>query len=287
MKIKLFLVSLFTVFCSSSSQTCQRNCGNQLIKYPFGTSQGCGDHRFQKYVTCNSENQLIFTTHTGCYPITYIDYTNQLIYISDPSMSTCSCSQPSKGFSLDWNAPFTFHDDNAFALLDCTINGGNNSLSSLCDPNGAAICSLLYSCQAISRIDMAISTCCLYAPVDLGPSFEMDLGKLQCGSYSGIYGYTLDAPESWKYGIVLKYKFNFNNEYPILCSDCERSNGICGYFGSGSGSSSSFICYCPGGLNSSTDCLFRATWSHGLRKLPWQPVIWLIYWMVSFHLLLR
>lgn len=109
-----------------SSQTCQKTCNTNkqqqpTLKYPFGSSPGCGDARFQKYITCNNK-QLTLTTHTGTYPITSIDYINQVIQISDPTMSTCSCSQPSKGFGLDWNAPFSFHGDNVFALLDCSTD---------------------------------------------------------------------------------------------------------------------------------------------------------------------
>ncbi|GMP94192.1 hypothetical protein CsSME_00043732 [Camellia sinensis var. sinensis] len=115
----LFFISLTLFPYLILSQTCQRTYGKQPIKYPFGTGPGCGDPRFQTHITC-SQDQLTFSTHTGCYPVTSIDYTNQVLYITDPSMSTCSCSQPSKGFGLDWDAPFSFHDDNTFALLDCS-----------------------------------------------------------------------------------------------------------------------------------------------------------------------
>ncbi|KAK9276017.1 hypothetical protein L1049_005548 [Liquidambar formosana] len=253
----LFFITLMFLPRPISCQSCQKTCGNQLIKYPFGTGPGCGDPRFQKYVTCNQE-KLTFTTHTGCYPITTIDYNNQVIYISDPTMSTCSCAQPSKGFGLDWDAPFTFHDDNVFALLDCSItsspvykpsglyNGGNGTTVPLCDKDGAPICSFLYSCQAISTLNPPISTCCIYTPVDLGPSFEMDLQKLQCTSYSAFYNFDghEDDPGSWKYGVALRYKFNVDNNYPSVCANCERSGGVCGY----TGAYNSFVCDCPSGL---------------------------------------
>ncbi|KAK8529501.1 hypothetical protein V6N13_102415 [Hibiscus sabdariffa] len=114
------LISLIFLPSLVSSQACQRACGNLLMKYPFGTGIGCGDPRFQQYVTCDQQT-LSLTTHTGSYPIINIDYSNQVIYISDPSMSTCGgCSQPSKGFGLDWDAPFSFTDDNVFTLLDCS-----------------------------------------------------------------------------------------------------------------------------------------------------------------------
>ncbi|MCD9640284.1 hypothetical protein HAX54_025486 [Datura stramonium] len=278
----LLLPSLIT------SQTCQKSCGNIPIKYPFGTGPGCGDPRFQPYVICNNQ-QLSFKTHTGCYPVTSIDYNYQVMYISDPSMSTCACTQPSKGFSLDANAPFSFHDDTVFALLDCETdsspiyksNGGVNSTFPMCDSQGAPVCSLLYSCQAISRLNLPISTCCVYTPVDLGPSFEMDLEKLHCSSYSALYGFSGQElnPQAWKYGVALKYKFNFNNDYPDMCANCEKSNGVCGY----GGPYSSFVCNCPSGFNTTNDCFLGSSWSNSYKNVPWQTGLLLIYalgWLV-------
>ncbi|CAN0925783.1 hypothetical protein LINGRAHAP2_LOCUS34955 [Linum grandiflorum] len=236
-----------------SSQACQSYCGTIPIKYPFGTGLGCGDPRFQKYVTCTA-GKLTFTSHTGCYPVTNIDYTSQVIYISDPSMSTCSCTQPSKGFGLDWDAPFSFHDDTVFTLLDCPANNGTN-IAPHCDITGSPICSFLYSCRAISMMNLPISTCCVYTPVDLGPSFTMDLQKLKCSSYAGFYSFNGQEsdPDEWKYGIALKYKFNVYDDYPTACANCERSRGVCGY---STGEFDSFVCNCPSGFNTTSDCIF-------------------------------
>ncbi|KAK3443078.1 hypothetical protein EUGRSUZ_B03398, partial [Eucalyptus grandis] len=125
---------------------------------------------------------------------------------------------------------------------------------------GTSICSFLYSCHAISMMNQQVSTCCVYAPVDLGPAYEMDLGKLKCGSYSGFYsfdGQEVD-PDQWKYGIALKYRFNVYNEYPSSCAECERSGGACGY----ARPLDTFVCNCPGsGLNTTSDCSFGASWS--------------------------
>ncbi|XP_051146071.1 wall-associated receptor kinase 3 [Andrographis paniculata] len=273
-----------------SSQTCQKTCGKIPIKYPFGTSSGCGDPRFQPYVACTPQDQLTFTTHTGCYTVTSIDYPNQVIYIYDPSMSTCSCKLPSRGFGLDWDAPFAFHDTTVFALLDCSTDSspiykggsGNNSTFPMCDSLGSSVCSLLYSCEAISRLNLPGSECCVYMPVDLGPSFEMDLQKLQCASYSALYGFNLGSnPATWTYGIAVKYKFNFENNYPELCSDCEKSNGVCGY---NYDSEKSFACNCPGGMNTSTDCPYEASWSHGGARLIFVPprTTWIVLGLCCF-----
>ncbi|XP_047959284.1 wall-associated receptor kinase 3 [Salvia hispanica] len=263
-----------------SSQTCQNTCGQVPIKYPFGTGAGCGEPRYTPYVTCTGE-QLTFTTHTGCYTITTIDYSNQVMYISDPTMSTCSCTQPSKGFGLDWDAPFSFHDSTVFALLGCSTtsspiysvseDGGSNGNTTfpMCDSEGGSVCSLLYSCEAIGRLSLPITTCCVYTPVDLGPSFEMDLQKLQCTSYSALYGFNGQEsnPAGWKYGIAIKYKFNYNNDYPTLCATCEKSGGVCGYKSS---PDKAFTCNCPDGLNRTMDCFYGGTWSHGSRSIPWK-----------------
>ncbi|CAI9092759.1 OLC1v1028085C1 [Oldenlandia corymbosa var. corymbosa] len=300
MNFDRFVVTFFVpIICLAPSvkpQTCQKNCGSVPVKYPFGTGPGCGDIRFQSYVTCNNQQQLTFSTHSGCYPITSIDYNKQIMFISDPSMSTCFCSQPSKGFSLDWNAPFSFHDDTVFALLDCSsssspiyksmVDANVSNHFPLCDAQGADVCKTLYSCQAISsRVNVVPgSSCCVYTPVDLGPSFEMDLEKLQCSSYSGLYGFNGQEfnPGAWSYGVAIKYKFSFDNDYPEMCAHCEKSNGICGY----SGPYNSYVCYCPNGVNTSSDCFFGSAWSISSRIFPRQTGMMFIYGTAWLFILL-
>ncbi|KAK2428643.1 wall-associated receptor kinase [Trifolium repens] len=277
--LPLLTIFLFLLPSSIQSQMCLRNCGKETLKYPFGSGPGCGDPRFHPHITC-SQQKLTFTTHTGSYPITSIDYSNQVIYISDPTMSTCSCTLPSKGFGLDWNAPFSFDDSTIFALVDCSMNSssicktrsyddGNNSKLQ-CDQN-TQICDVMYSCRPSSiNINLPISTCCVYTPVNLGPSFDMDLDKLQCSSYTGFYNYNDQQvdPQKWNYGIALKYKFSVTNDYPSSCDPCEKSYGFCGY----SEAYDSFLCNCPNGINTTTDCFFTSSYNHGFRN----GVAWLI-----------
>ncbi|CAL9214410.1 unnamed protein product [Arabidopsis halleri] len=289
-----FLFFFFLLSSHVSSQACQKTCGQIPIKYPLGTGSGCGDPRFTRYITCDPDQQtLTLTTHTGCYPISSVDYAKQEIYVTDPSMSTCACTRPSHGFGLDWDAPFSFHDDTVFTLLDCSVDespvftplSNGSGRVSLCDRQSSSICTFLYSnCRAISLINLQVSTCCVYVPLDLGPSFEMDLNKLKCSSYSGFYNLgpgQESHPENWNYGIALKYKFNVFDEYPGVCGGCERSNGACGF----NTQTSSFVCNCPGGINTTSDCFFL--YNSASILVPWfsrewvmYPLSWVVVWMV-------
>lgn len=280
-----FIISLFFLPSRVTPQVCQKACGQIPIKYPLGSGSGCGDPRFARYVTCDPDQQtLTLNTHTGCYPISSVDYAKQVIYISDPSMSTCACTRPSNGIGLDGDAPFSFQDDTVFTLLDCSVDespvftplSNGTGRVTLCDRQGASICNYLYSnCRAISLMNLEISTCCVYVPVDLGPSFEMDLKKLKCSSYSGFYGFggQESNPENWQYGVALKYKFNVFDEYPAVCGGCERSNGACGY----NTQTNSFVCNCPGGINTTSDCFFLNFNGVGLRPLPLLSRMWVMY----------
>ncbi|KAJ8445408.1 hypothetical protein Cgig2_031221 [Carnegiea gigantea] len=267
----LFLLSLLSPVYS---QLCPRFCGAIPLFYPFGGGPGCGDPRFTKYVTCNGR-QLTLTTHTGSYPVTSIDYDHKVLFISDPTMSTCFYSQPSNGFSLDWDAPFSFHDSTVFALIDCSLDSspvykgaiaGNTSDVPECANTGTTLCSAIYSCQPISQLNVPISTCCVYAPMDLGPAFEMDLDKLHCKGYTAVYSFNGQEtnPAAWKYGIALQYKFNVKNDYPEYCRNCEKSGGVCAY----TGTYNSFTCNCPSAVNATVDCYLQSAALSGTEKFP-------------------
>ncbi|XP_072956398.1 wall-associated receptor kinase-like 20 [Typha angustifolia] len=284
----LFL--LFFVFFltppSSADSACKPSCGGLSLHYPFGSGPGCGSPAFHPHVACNATRQLLtFSTQSGTYPIQSIDYTNQLLILSDPSMSTCSATSPSSGFSLTWDAPFAFSDTDIFALLECDAASASNS--TLCDTTNSPVCGLLYTCDAIKDLGAPVSTCCIYTPVSLGPSFEMDLEKLKCSSYSGIYGFNGNEgyPKGWEFGIALKYRFSVDDGYPSSCAECEKSNGVCGY----SGQYHSFLCSCANGMNTSSNCYFQSdSWSRGRRILPFKTGPWFISsWLAMAWILLQ
>ncbi|GLJ31863.1 hypothetical protein SUGI_0641150 [Cryptomeria japonica] len=236
--------------------TCRGLCGSLQVKYPFGTGPGCGDPRFQTYITCHNQRQLIFTSHTGSYPIQDIDYNKHVIHIKDPFMSTCNSMQPSRSFGLDWAAPFRIKND-AFVLLGCSPTSClYDPHNYLCDIGSAHICSSLYACPGIGGLDLPIhapiTSCCVYSPINLGPAVEMNLSRLQCLSYTNIYSFggDLTNPSQWRYGVALEYNYNINNYIPSSCRECEESNGVCGY----SGPYETFVCVCMNGINTTTNC---------------------------------
>ncbi|XP_020092672.1 uncharacterized protein LOC109713118 [Ananas comosus] len=239
------------------------------------------------------QDQLTFTTRSGSYPVDAVDYANQILYVSDPSMSTCSATNPSRGFSLDWDAPFAFADArNVFALLDCFPTPTLNA--TLCDTSSSSsICGLLYTCPAVAALGAPVSTCCVYAPASLGPAFDVDLTQLRCASYAAVRGFNgaETRPDEWDFGIALKYRFSADDGFPSACADCEKSGGMCGYATAATATATataavynSFACSCGNGMNSSTNCYFAASaasWSSGgarRRILPlglWLTCMWL------------
>lgn len=256
---------------------CRDICGDIQVKYPFGTGPGCGDPRFQNSIRCVNQ-KLMFTTHTGSYPVESIDYDKTLIYINDPLMSTCTLMQNSGSFGLDSTAPFQIKND-VFVLLGCSTSSSlYNIQNSLCDTGSAHICSSLYTCPGVSGLGIPqyspISSCCVYSPIDLGPADELNLPKLQCSSYTSIYSFGDDPtnPTHWKYGVALRYNYNIdNNNFPSACGDCQQSNGVCGF----TGMYNSFVCVCRNGVNTTTNCNGQVSYWSGTPRSTSVSMLWI------------
>ncbi|KAJ4974245.1 hypothetical protein NE237_007419 [Protea cynaroides] len=237
--------------------TCGNTCGSIPIKYPFGTGLGCGHPDFGRYIKCNA-GRLQFSTSTGVYTVSSIDYQSENLIVSDPLMSTCSSMQNSGSFSLGSSAPFNIVTEDIFVLLGCsTTSPVFDTNVDLCQTGSAShLCKGLYSCKGLTGIgfepNAPISTCCVYdAPTGLGSSgYTLDLPKLQCSSYSCIYGFGENEgdPLKWKYGIALQ--FNDSYQPDAACKDCEVSGGLCGF----NGLDEAFACVCHNGVNTTTNC---------------------------------
>ncbi|OVA02148.1 Wall-associated receptor kinase galacturonan-binding domain [Macleaya cordata] len=238
------------------THTCQNLCGTIPLRYPIGSGFGCGHPDFAKYIKCSS-GILQFSTSTGLYVITSIDYSTNILTITDPLMSNCTSMQNSGSFGLDSAAPFKITKDDIFVLLGCSTT------SPLFDPNedfcgtGSAsqLCRGLYSCKGVMGIGLEpnapVSTCCVYEPpVIFGSGYELDLPKLQCSSYTCINGFGEDKgdPNKWKYGITIQ--FNGSYGQTDACKGCEASAGTCGF----TGLDERFACVCRNGVNTTVNC---------------------------------
>lgn len=262
MSINYCFISLivFLSLIPPALQTCHDKCGNIPIKFPFGSGPGCGNPRFSRYIQCTS-GQFHLSTASGVYTISSIDYTTNTVVITDPFMSTCSSMHNSGGFTMDGDTPFTATPDNIFVLVGCsTTSPVFDRMADFCDTgSGRNVCRGLYSCKGVSGIGLepygSVETCCVYNnPVGLGVG--LDLPKLQCSSYSALYGFggSEGDPMKWEYGIMVKYN---GSDYmrSDACRNCEESGGFCGF----SGFNDSFSCKCPNAVNTTVNCYGRGS----------------------------
>ncbi|MCD7459957.1 hypothetical protein HAX54_042400 [Datura stramonium] len=252
--------------------SCTDRCGSIVLKFPFGSGFGCGHPAFSRFIKCTS-GVLQFSTGTGIYTISSLDYSTNTLVLTDPFMSTCSSMQNSGSFTLDHSTPFSIMKENIFVLLGCsTTSAVFDPKQDLCDTgSGSNVCRGLYSCKGVTGIGLEpngpISTCCVYdPPVPIGSGYGLNLPRLQCSSYSSIYGFGGDEgdPMKWQFGISLQY----NNSYftDDSCKNCEDSGGVCGF----SGADESFACICRNGVNTTINCYGRGyawsgTWRHKIQ----------------------
>lgn len=236
------------------ASVCHDTCGSIPVKYPFGTGFGCGHPYFARYIKC-AAGALQFSTNTGVYAISSIDYTANTVVVADPFMSTCTSMQNSGSFGLDPEAPFATRPNDIFVLLGCSSTSPVfDTTVDLCDTEDSHVCRGLYTCKGVTGIGLEpngpVSSCCVYdPPTGPGPGYQLDLPKLQCSSYTCVYGYGDNEgdPTRWDYGISLLFN---GTDPPDACKECAASAGTCGF----RGSEGSFVCVCRNGVNTTTNC---------------------------------
>ncbi|XP_057810751.1 uncharacterized protein LOC131025145 [Salvia miltiorrhiza] len=275
--------------------TCRDTCGAIPIKYPFGSGSGCGHPYFSRYVKCAPGGALHLSTAAAggaAYAvISSIDYAAGALVAADPLMSTCAAMQDSGGFALDRGSPFSVAADNIFALLGCSATSPVfDPDADFCDTgSGRNVCRGLYTCEGVAGIGLEphapVSTCCVYEPPvsdGSGSGLGLDLPKLQCSSYSSVYGFGGNEgdPMRWQYGILLRFNDSY---YSSDCRNCEESGGFCGF----QGLEESFSCKCRNGVNTTVNCYGRGNGrSGGAGRDGIQTALniggFLLLWMISF-----
>ncbi|KAJ4848152.1 hypothetical protein Tsubulata_004426 [Turnera subulata] len=247
--IFVFVVILCKPWETRAELPCWNSCGSLQVKYPFGSAYGCGAPRFSPYISCTrGRDQLLFTTHTGSYPITSISYATSTFIITPPNMSTCTAMQPAPDLGLDWASPFQL-GPSTFLLLSCpppAING-----SPVCDASSSHLCASIYTCPNVMGLGLPLfaptNTCCVYSPANFNGKGELDLRELRCMGYASVVSlkdYPTD-PSRWEYGVVLEYRNGAFDDYYMdnKCKTCEASGGVCGY----APPDDSFLCLCNNG----------------------------------------
>lgn len=242
--VQLLISFLLLCMCPSCNGDwgCENSCGGVPLSYPFGSGWNCGSPSVQPHVNC-SNGELLFYTPTGTYEVQSIDYTNNVMVVVDPQMSTCSSMQRSGGFGLPEGAPFSFASYDKIALIGCSSTSSLHTEQS-CDPDSQQICQSLYSCcSGISQLGIEInspsSSCCVYSNSSLNtaPYVQIDLPLLQCVTYTSIYhiGSFADPQSSWWYGIALQFPGSYSQpsnggEYSscYVCQQAEESYGSLG-----------------------------------------------------------
>ncbi|KAI5065010.1 hypothetical protein GOP47_0019705 [Adiantum capillus-veneris] len=238
----LLLISLSTI----QAWDCESSCGGITLNSPFGSASGCGSSAFQPYVNC-SNGKLLFYSPTGTYQVQSIDYSNNVMVVIDPQMSTCSSMQLSGAFGLPIGAPFSFSSYNKVVLIGCSSTSSLYSKQS-CDTSSEAqqLCKSIYeNCDGISQIGIvatsstgSASSCCVYASSLLATApYEVDLPLLQCSTYTSVYhiGNIQSPQSSWLYGIALQYNPSSSSQSSpsgsgqnpscYVCQEAEDSHG--------------------------------------------------------------
>lgn len=90
--------------------------------------------------------------------------------------------------------------------------------------------------------------CC---SLEFGAIRAINLTRLQCEGYSSAYSLAplrARGPGEWSYGIRVSY--SLPADHGRDCQACEATGGVCGY----DLQTTSELCICPGGLNTTSTC---------------------------------
>ncbi|XP_019054535.1 PREDICTED: wall-associated receptor kinase-like 15 [Nelumbo nucifera] len=295
----LLLLIIITLLLFSSrpgvlalQPSCQNKCGSLPVNYPLGTGYGCGSPRFYPHISCSpGGDQLLFTTHTGSYPITSISYATSTIIITPPRMSTCSSMHSSPNLGLDWPSPFQL-GPSVFILLSCPPPTSSLTVKGIpiCDSTNAHLCASMHTCPALLSLGLSLfsptNTCCVYSPANLDTKGDLDLHALKCATYASVVslGDFPTDPSRWEYGVALTYSNQVafdNNNYVTSCEACQNTDGVCGY----APPRNNFVCVCKNGVNTTTDCYNQLQLWNSASLLKLNSMIWAMSWLIPLSLL--
>ncbi|KAJ4808215.1 wall-associated receptor kinase galacturonan-binding protein [Rhynchospora pubera] len=261
----LFLLCITTTINKvySQSAVCRTYCGDIPIHYPLSIDDGCGSPYYRNMLLCSNSSILHFRTPSGSYPVSYIDYTEPHLVITDPFMWSCAnptdTSFAATPFSLDTSKRFSLSTRNEYLFFKCDKDSVliepkpaycdrfPDRCGSSCDSSGY-LCRNLPSCpNAILENNIS---CCTYYPK---ASESLRLMLKHCESYTGVYWKTIGTTVP-PYDQVPEYGIRVDFEIPVTtrCLECEdkrKGGGVCGF----DTESRDFVCLCQDG-NATTFC---------------------------------
>eukprot|EP01018_Ginkgo_biloba_P026710 Gb_14763 [translate_table: standard] len=237
--LTFYLVMLsFLCFCachqSGMHQTCtgEQSCGNQAIFYPFGQSKGCGHPGFQ--IQCLG-NYAVISINNRSFQILEFKYSDEDINIAskitivDEIFLAQPCALPDP--DLTYN-PAIFKGSPFHKVSE--LYSRNLTLFCSCKEPQYNQFSLTCNNSCYLSLDNSSSsdTCGSPAtdPVPVTPPQYFSGGEY------ALY---------WR-GIEVEWEDDVNAQK--RCTDCESSEGACGY--NASDSKTPFLCYCQDGPHS-------------------------------------
>ncbi|KAI5063862.1 hypothetical protein GOP47_0020532 [Adiantum capillus-veneris] len=200
---------------------------------------GCGSPQLSMYCANGSTLQMVFTSKI--FFVERIDYSNHLLFLRDPFMSSCAnLNFNSAGLDLNLeDTGLVLNPGSTILLLNClSFAQGINLLNDQYDCHNPTCLAFIGSCHT----NDLLTSCCRMTD----PHNKIDLYPMQCMSYTSIYSPQdpIFNPSSWSYGIELQW--NLPPDVAAACNRCEARNGVCGY--SSEDTHPQFKCICDSSL---------------------------------------